>query len=78
LIIVNDVTNGGENIPDYANAAGVQPIAFEKVLRNDIVTPYGAFPVFLANYTVGLAWYDNMLKGPRMQGNQPNPWKNIL
>ncbi len=29
---------------------------------------YDAFAVFLANFSVGLAWYDNMLKGPRMQG----------
>lgn len=33
-----------------------------------MVTPYGSFPVFLANSTVGLLWYDNMLKGPSMQG----------
>ncbi len=41
---VNDVSSGSETIPDYANAAGIQSIAFETVLRNDIVTPYGSFP----------------------------------
>ncbi len=42
--VVNDVSSGSETIPDYANAAGIQSIAFETVLRNDIVTPYGSFP----------------------------------
>jgi len=37
-----------------------------------MVTPYGAFPVILANYSVGLAWYHNMLKGPKMQGQYLN------
>ncbi len=33
-----------------------------------MVTPYGAFPVILANESIGLAWYHNMLKGAKMQG----------
>ena len=32
------------------------------------MTPYGAFPTILANPIVGLLWYNNMLKGPSMQG----------
>ena len=33
-----------------------------------MVTPYAAFPTFLASEEVGYVWYYNMLAGPRMQG----------
>ena len=31
------------------------------------VTPYGAYPVILANHSIGLAWYHNMLMAPSGQ-----------
>jgi len=65
---VNDVTHGDEPIPDYVGAVGVPEIAFQKVERSDIVTPYGAFPTVLADLGVGLTWYHTMISGPRMQG----------
>jgi hypothetical protein len=64
---VNDVSKN-ENIPDYNGAVGIQSIAFQTVQRSDVITPYSAFPSLLANEGVGLAWYCNMLQGPRMQG----------
>lgn len=41
-----------------------------QIETNDLFTPYGAYPLILHNTTrgVGLAWYANMLAGPRMQG----------
>ncbi|RYY35038.1 hypothetical protein EON62_02815, partial [archaeon] len=68
LASVNDVTNGSESIPDYVSAAGIQSIASQTVLRRDLVTPYGAWPVMAHNLTAGLCWYRNMLAAPRMQG----------
>jgi len=55
-------------IPDYVSDSGIQAIAFQTSTRDDIITPYGAFPVFLANLGVGLVWYHNMISGPKMQG----------
>jgi len=53
---------------NYISAAGIPSVAFEPVLRKDVVTPYGAFPVILADRGVGLAWYATMLQGRAMQG----------
>jgi hypothetical protein len=53
--------------PDYISATGIQAIAFEEITDNNIVTPYAAFPVMLADATVGLSWYLQMIQGPRMQ-----------
>lgn len=52
----------------YISACGIQAIASQPVLHSTTVTPYGAFPVILANQSVGLAWYNMMLNGPSMQG----------
>lgn len=64
---INDVTDGSEDIPDYASACGVQSLAFEPILRRDLMTPYGAYGLFLHDQAAGLCWYNNMLLGPRMQ-----------
>jgi len=64
---VTDVSRSG--IPlDYISAIGIQPISFEVVKRQDVVTPYSTMPSLLVNLGVGLVWYQNMLNGPRMQG----------
>jgi hypothetical protein len=68
LTVSIDVSNGGPP-PDYISATGIQKIAFETVQRTDVITPYGAFPTMLADLPTGLAWYLQMLKGPRMQGD---------
>jgi hypothetical protein len=65
---VTDVCPPGQQPPDYISAVGVQSIAFMPILRRDLITPYGAYPVMLADLGVGLAWYHNMLNGTAMQG----------
>lgn len=55
-------------IPDYVSDSGITSISFNSALRDDLITPYGAFPVILANFSVGLVWYHNMISGPKMQG----------
>ncbi len=52
---------------DYWSACGIQQIAVEKIEHQSVVTPYGSFPVIMANESIGLAWYLNMLQGPAMQ-----------
>ena len=52
---------------DYWSACGIQQIAFQKIEHQSVVTPYGSFPVIMANESIGLAWYLNMLQGPAMQ-----------
>jgi hypothetical protein len=65
---VTNVTKSNRESPGYISAIGVPEIAWQPVDYQHMVTPYGAFPVLLANESVGLAWYHNMLKGPKMQG----------
>jgi len=67
LASVNDVSKN-ENIPDYLGATGIREIAFEEIASTSVVTPYGAFPMFLASEDVAAAWYHVMLSGGRMQG----------
>jgi hypothetical protein len=52
---------------DYFNSCGIQQIAFQPVEHESVITPYGSFPVIMANESIGLAWYLNMLQGPAMQ-----------
>ncbi|GAM25326.1 hypothetical protein SAMD00019534_085010 [Acytostelium subglobosum LB1] len=52
----------------YVTSIGVPPLAQSKLQQSGFYTPYGAFPVILANHSVGLVWYNNMLRGPAMQG----------
>jgi len=63
----SNITTGGP-IEQYVNAVGIPSIAHEKIKDFDLITPYGCFPVVLANFSVGLVWYHNMLLGSRMQG----------
>jgi hypothetical protein len=67
LASINDVTSGGQDIPDYISAAGVGEIAWQPVERRDVLTPYGSFGLMLFDLPTGLCWYNNMLSGPRMQ-----------
>jgi hypothetical protein len=77
---VNDVTPYPDENPNYLSATGVPEIAFKPSLENTTVTPYGSFNLFLTQdpqgFAVGLAWYHNMLMGPRMVKNK-NKNKNI-
>lgn len=66
---INDVTDGSEDIPTYASACGIASISFEEILRRDLLTPYGSYGLFLQDASVGLCWYNNMLRGPRMQSS---------
>lgn len=67
LASINDVTDGSQDIPVYISAAGVQPVASQRVDRTDVMTPYGSYAIMMHNLTAGLCWYNNMLRGPRMQ-----------
>ncbi|KAG2378722.1 hypothetical protein C9374_007870 [Naegleria lovaniensis] len=80
--LVNSVENGipglyasvtkpvkrGDYDPDYVSACGIQQIASQYVEHTDIITPYGSFPIMLADRNIGLMWYLNMLQGTKMQG----------
>jgi hypothetical protein len=68
LASVSQVTPKGLYNYTYISACGIQPIASQPVHYTTTLTTYGAFPVVLADANVGLAWYLNMLQGPRMQG----------
>jgi len=69
--------------PPYIGALGIQKLAREQVSRSDIVTPYAAFSVILAEIVkkgmlagppaIGLAWLNTMLKGPKMQSRYGSP-----
>jgi len=55
--------------PDgYISATGIQELAFQHVEDRDVITPYAAFPLFLASFDHGLVWYAHMLNGSKMQG----------
>eukprot|EP01087_Luapelamoeba_hula_P010238 TRINITY_DN2706_c0_g1_i1.p1 TRINITY_DN2706_c0_g1~~TRINITY_DN2706_c0_g1_i1.p1 ORF type:complete len:330 (+),score=52.71 TRINITY_DN2706_c0_g1_i1:430-1419(+) len=64
---VTDVRKGNGPM-NYTSALGIQSIASQVVAENTTITPYASFPVILADQAVGLVWYDNMLRGRRMQG----------
>eukprot|EP00823_Brevimastigomonas_motovehiculus_P005275 TRINITY_DN383_c0_g1_i2.p1 TRINITY_DN383_c0_g1~~TRINITY_DN383_c0_g1_i2.p1 ORF type:complete len:474 (-),score=123.43 TRINITY_DN383_c0_g1_i2:327-1748(-) len=53
--------------PPYLSATGIQPLSFEKVLSTDVFTPYGVYPVLLAQQDIGIAWLAMMLNGTKMQ-----------
>ncbi|KAG4066804.1 hypothetical protein HA402_012871 [Bradysia odoriphaga] len=54
---------------DYYSACGIQLAASQIVQHHHIVTPYGSYPVIMANESIGLAWYLHMLKGSAMQNS---------
>jgi len=55
-------------VTQYISGVGIPEISFQPVVTQDLLTPYGAFPVMLADLPTGLAWYNSMLVGSRMQG----------
>lgn len=65
---VTDFCPPGKTPPSYVSAVGIQSIASQHIYRKDIVTPYGAYPVILADPGVGLVWYQHMLNYTAMQG----------
>ena len=57
----------------YMSAAGIEGVGSQPLEYQDTYTPYGAFPLLLefsgqSAGNVGLAWLQNMLAGPGMQG----------
>jgi hypothetical protein len=68
LASINDVTDGAEVIPDYISATGIPEVGTQEVQRTDVITPYGTFGLMMQDLSVGLCWYNNMLKATRMQG----------
>lgn len=72
LASVHDVVQGNAN-PKYVSDFGIPALARERVGRQDVITPYAAFPVILASgiagaAAIGLTWLNQMLLGPKMQG----------
>lgn len=53
--------------PSYVSATGISALAQQTVTDLSLVTPYGSFPLLLANLPVGLSWYNRMLQGAAMQ-----------
>jgi hypothetical protein len=52
----------------YMSDVGVPGVSKMSILYNHVVTPYGSFPVIVADREVGLTWLRTMMAGPRMQG----------
>jgi hypothetical protein len=52
----------------YISAVGIPQIARKEVEKNDVITPYSAFGLLMADLHYGAAWLANMLFGPRMIG----------
>lgn len=57
----------------YLSACGIEGVGSQPVERQDVYTPYGAFPILLefsgrSTDNAGLVWLHNMLLGYRMQG----------
>jgi len=74
---VTNVSNDGNEKFGYLSACGVQEVSFERVDHKEVITPYGAFPLFLINETIGSIWYHNQLLGTKMQ-NQFGSTESIL
>lgn len=64
--VASSAAVGTYNVDCYS-ACGIQSAASQIVQHHHIVTPYGSFPVIMANESIGLAWYLHMLKGSAMQ-----------
>ena len=45
----------------YYSDCGIPPIAFQTVLHDDVITPYGAMSLILANQAVGVEWLHRMI-----------------
>jgi hypothetical protein len=65
---VNDVVPPKKLQSGYLGCLGIPELAQNPISRFDVVTPYGAYPVILANQTIGMVWYHRMLLGTAMQG----------
>ena len=52
---------------NYFSDCGVQEVAFERVGRKEVVTPYSTMSLFIADEGVAAAWYHNMISGPAGQ-----------
>lgn len=51
----------------YYSACGIQELAFQPVVYNTTVTPYGAWALLMADLPAGLAWYREMIASARGQ-----------
>lgn len=60
------IPNNNASFP-YFSDCGVGPIAFQPVLHDDVITPYGAFPLFLASPPHATAWFHHMLRTKKGQ-----------
>mmetsp|Transcript_152348 Transcript_152348/g.280777 ORF Transcript_152348/g.280777 Transcript_152348/m.280777 type:complete len:619 (+) Transcript_152348:61-1917(+) len=61
---------GEHGNPVYMDRLGVHPVSsgYNEPSENDlVVSPYGAYPLIMADRGTGLAWYQAMLARPKMQ-----------
>ena len=66
---VSNVTHPSDAFDNaYVSACGIAELASQKIAITDLVTPYASFSVILANASVGLSWYKNMVKTMSMHG----------
>jgi hypothetical protein len=54
------IPNDNASFP-YFSDCGVPPIAFQNVTHDDVITPYGMFPLYLASPPHGAAWLHHMI-----------------
>lgn len=65
---VNNSTDPAtDEIIGYISPAGIVSIASQKDQYHDVITPYGAWPVMMFDKSVGLAWWNSMAQGKKMQ-----------
>ncbi|CEJ94702.1 hypothetical protein VHEMI10219 [[Torrubiella] hemipterigena] len=65
---VNNSTDPAtDEIIGYISPAGIVSIASQKDQYHDVITPYGAWPVMMFDKSVGLAWWNSMVQGKKMQ-----------
>ncbi len=64
---VNEPVSGNVS-GKYLSDVGIPQLATVAVTRQDVVSPYGAFPMIMADRGIGAAWLRTMLDGPSMVG----------
>lgn len=60
------IATDGDKFP-YFSDCGIPAIAFEPVTHDAVVTPYGAFPLFLVSEAHAVVWFHNMISAPKGQ-----------
>lgn len=46
---------------EYFSDCGIEAAALNPVTHDDVITPYGVYPIFLANFSVAAGWLHHMM-----------------